>query len=769
MNRIIDGSKNIKRKIVLTGIVFSSLVTAFLFFSSPATSVDYDAISQFSPLSEQNMSVVTREENTIFFLQPDGQVGIGYRCGTLPPTAEQEAAVQERIDELMNAGRAAGISCTVYIPVAFHIVRYDNGVTGNVTDQQINDQMDVLNDAYVSTNFQFVLHSIERINNTAWSQQNSDTDESAMKQALAINPATTLNVYTGDISGGLLGWAYFPEDFPEDSFMHGVVLLYSSLPGGSASPYNEGDTGTHEVGHYLGLYHTFENGCSAPGDHIDDTPYEQSAASGCPTGRDTCPAPGLDPIENFMDYSDDACMNHFTSDQGVRMGNMVELYKPSLISCTSSDFLYVDPDGSCGGNTPCYTTVQTAVNAASTGTSIKILQGSYSENVSLSTSKELTLSGGWNTSYTTQSSTTSVNSLTISNGGITVDNLVLETVSAQMPPTVTTGSATSVTSSSASLNGTVNPNGSSTTYYFQYGTSTSYGSTTTSTSAESGTSDVSVDASISGLSSNTTYHYRLVATNSAGTNYGSDGTFSTSASPITAPTVTTSSATSVSTSSATLNGTFNPNGASTTYYFQYGTTTYYGSFTSSTSAGSGSSSVSASASLTGLSSSTTYHFRLVATNSAGASYGDDQSFTTAISPEQTANVVFYNNLVCAGSSFTADLMIDGQVLTSTTEVYSNCEEFDCGVKLPWTLYATTPSCGIIIIANSIVFDCNCLYKFELDLYEGSSYVYIYETCPGDCSDVSSASIGSTKLLDSVVLTKGANLLGLTVLDPLMSE
>ena len=459
--------------------------------------------------------------------------------------------------------------------------------------------------------------------------------------------------------------------------------------------------------------------------------------------------------------------NNFTTGYSTWRGDyqfIVTHIEPDYSSTT----IYVDPSGSCGGNTPCYTTVQAAVNAASTGTSIKIVQGNYNENVVLSTSKQVTLSGGWNSSYTTQSSTTSVNALTISNGGITVDNLVLETVSAQMPPTVTTGSATSVTSSSATLNGTVNPNGSSTTYYCQYGTSTSYGSSTASTSVASGTSDVSVDASISGLSSSTTYHFRLVATNSAGINYGSDRTFSTSASPITSPTVTTSSATSVSTSSATLNGTVNPNGASTTYYFQYGTTTYYGSFTSSTSAGSGSSSVSASASLTGLSSSTTYHFRLVAINSAGINYGSDQSFTTATPPKQIANIVFYNSLVCAGSSFTADLMIDGQVLTSATGVYSDCDEFDCGASLSWTLYATSP-CGIILSGGSKIFDCDCLYKFELGLYEGSSAVYIYETCPGDCSDVSSAFTVSMQLLDSVVLTKDADLLGLTVLGPLMSK
>ena len=204
------------------------------------------------------------------------------------------------------------------------------------------------------------------------------------------------------------------------------------------------------------------------------------------------------------------------------------------------------------------------------------------------------------------------------------------------PPTVTTGSATSVTATSATLNGTVNPNGASTTYYFQYGTTTSYGSTTLSTSAGSGTGSVSVSVDISGLTSNATYHYRLVATNSAGTSYGSDNEFTADVSP--KPEVTTGSASSVTASSATLNGTVNPNGASTTYYFQYGTTTSYGSSTTSTSAGSGSSSVSAIGPVSGLICSTTYHYRLVATNSAGTSYGSDKIFTTSDCPADPPTV-----------------------------------------------------------------------------------------------------------------------------------
>ena len=202
------------------------------------------------------------------------------------------------------------------------------------------------------------------------------------------------------------------------------------------------------------------------------------------------------------------------------------------------------------------------------------------------------------------------------------------------PPAVTTGSATGVSTNAATIAGTVNPNGLATSYHFEYGTTTGYGSSTASASAGSASSALAESALLSGLSPNTAYHYRLVGTSSAGTSNGSDQTFTTPATPPppSPPTVTTGSATGVSTSAATIAGTVNPNGLATSYHFEYGTTTGYGTLTASTSAGSGLSALAESVPLGGLAASTTYHFRLVGTSSVGTSDGSAWTFTTSLAP-----------------------------------------------------------------------------------------------------------------------------------------
>jgi hypothetical protein len=213
--------------------------------------------------------------------------------------------------------------------------------------------------------------------------------------------------------------------------------------------------------------------------------------------------------------------------------------------------------------------------------------------------------------------------------------LLLSAVLLQAAPTATTGAAESITTGSAAVTGTVNPGGEATTYQFEYGTSASYGLTTPQQDAGAGSSAVSARATLSNLTSSTTYHYRLVATNATGVARGEDRTLRTNA-PAQAPSISSRAATGVNSLGATLAASVNSRGLATSVRFEYGTSTAYGTSTPEQAIGAGGSTVSVTAAIGGLKPNTKYNYRAVATSAAGIARGGNRSFTTAKAPTGVA-------------------------------------------------------------------------------------------------------------------------------------
>ena len=230
-----------------------------------------------------------------------------------------------------------GQTFRVSVPTYVHVISLPDG-TGNVSMQAIRDQIRVLNVTFrggeggFNTGFSFDLAGVTRTVNEEWYNAGPSTSgERAMKRALRQGGNDALNIYL-TTAGIYLGWAYYPNQVNKNgsAYLDGIVVDWESMLGTSsryAGRYDQGETATHEAGHWLNLAHTFNGGCNNWGDYVEDTPPMLVPTNGCPAGKDTCSEPGLDPIHNYMDYSYDSCYTEFTAGQAARMQDAWLFYR----------------------------------------------------------------------------------------------------------------------------------------------------------------------------------------------------------------------------------------------------------------------------------------------------------------------------------------------------------------------------------------------------------------------------------------------------------
>jgi hypothetical protein len=290
----------------------------------------------FSPLGGQATAKLPADGLSAPCLTPPGSAAKGGRgADTRDISAAEQQQIEARTAELLKAkaardiGVPRGALAAASVPVYVHVMR-DTAGNGDVTNAQITQQIAVLNKTFAggessaaaNTGFTFSLAGTFRYNNNQWHQ---DKQSSTYRKQTRKGGANALNIWLVDF--GYLGIATFPWDYKKQPGIDGIRVQYTSLPGGSEPNYNLGETATHEAGHWFGLYHTFQGGCTTTNDEVADTPAQSSPTNGCPTGRDSCSLPGLDPIHNYMDYSYDSCYNQFTPNQSTRISSMWTAYR----------------------------------------------------------------------------------------------------------------------------------------------------------------------------------------------------------------------------------------------------------------------------------------------------------------------------------------------------------------------------------------------------------------------------------------------------------
>ncbi|KAK0704470.1 metalloprotease 1 precursor [Lasiosphaeris hirsuta] len=255
--------------------------------------------------------------------EPD-DLGARDWCGTVAKPdwlLADSVRVAEHAEKRQTA-RQSSITVSTYFHVVANSTRIQDGY---LSDEMLTDQLQVLNEDFASSYISFQLLDVSRTVNRTWATSIDTRDHLEMQKALRRGTYSALNIYfrtyVGDPDDGqaLLGLCTLPDTFPTGSnnfYRDGCMVLHSTVPGGS----RPGKTTTHEVGHWFGLLHTFEGGCTGVGDGVADTPAEASPSRSCNLTRDTCPnQSGYDPVENFMDYSPSPCRKEFTPGQSARM------------------------------------------------------------------------------------------------------------------------------------------------------------------------------------------------------------------------------------------------------------------------------------------------------------------------------------------------------------------------------------------------------------------------------------------------------------------